>query len=188
MPDPAAAGLLGVRGGWWIIGGLAITAVCLALPWGWWAIWRFYGKHVPPLCVGLLTVWLFGLLAVIWVFAGGDRLLSPAFPLAAAGAAFLWAGFAAIYWLKAGPWLKGGVIALLASLATPVFNCLCDALIEDQHGIRLGDYFIAGAMLARRAAGDPNWVNILIFQLMLVCSVIVLAVGIAIEVRRRKQG
>ena len=175
-------------GGWWIIGGLAITAVCLALPWGWWAIWRFYGKHMPPLCVGLLTVWLFGLLTVIWAFAGGNWLFSLAFPLAAAGAAFLWAGFAAIYWLKAGPWLKGGVIALLASLATPVFNCLCDALIEDQHGLGFGDYFIAGAMLARRAAGDPNWVNVLIFQLMLVCSVIVLAVGIVIEVRRRKKG
>ncbi len=34
-------------GGWWLLGGLAITAVCLALPWGWWAVWRFYGRDSP---------------------------------------------------------------------------------------------------------------------------------------------
>ena len=111
-------------GGWWIIGGLAITAACLALPWGWWAVWRFYGKHVLPLCVGLTTVWVFLLLAVVWAFAGGGWLFSVAFPLAAAGAAFLWAGFAAVRWLPAGPGLKAGAVALLASFATPVFNCL----------------------------------------------------------------
>ena len=75
-------------GGWWIIGGMAITAVCLALPWAWWAIWRFYGKHVLPLCAGALTAWVFLLLAVVWVFTGGDWLFSVAFPLALAGAAF----------------------------------------------------------------------------------------------------
>lgn len=58
-------------GGKWILAGLAITAVSLALPWGWWAIWRFYGKHVLTLCVALTTVWVFPLLAVIRVFAGG---------------------------------------------------------------------------------------------------------------------
>lgn len=177
----------GYTGGWWISGGLAITAVCLALPWGWWAVWRFYGRHVPPLCVGLLTGWVFGLLAVIWAFAGGDWLFSLAFPLAAVGAVFLWAGFAAAYWLKVGPWLKGGVIALLASLSTPVFNSLCDALIEDQHGPRFRDYFAAGEMLARQGAGDLSWINIMLFQLMLVCSVVVLAVGIAIEARRKRE-
>ncbi len=143
----------GYTGGWWISGGLAITAVCLALPWGWWAVWRF----------------------------------SLAFPLAAVGAVFLWAGFAAVYWLKVGPWLKGGVIALLASLSTPVFNSLCDALIEDQHGPRFRDYFAAGEMLARQGAGDLSWINIMLFQLMLVCSVVVLAVGIAIEARRKRE-
>ena len=28
-------------GGWWIIGGLAITAASLALPWAWWAVCVF---------------------------------------------------------------------------------------------------------------------------------------------------
>lgn len=172
-------------GGWWIVGGLAITAVSLALPWGWWAVWRFYGKHVLPLCVGVLTVWVFFLLTVVWAFAGGDWLLSLAFPLAAAGAAFLWAGFAAVYWLPAGPWLKGGAVALLASFATPVFNSLCGLLIEDTYGPEFLDYFSVGDMLARRAAGDLSWVNILIFQLMLAASILLLVVGAVVERRRR---
>ena len=174
-------------GGWWIIGGLAITAACLALPWGWWAVWRFYGKHVLPLCVGLLSVWVFALLAVIWAFAGGDWLLPVAFPLAAVGAAFLWAGFAAVRWLPAGRWLKGGVIALLVSFATPVFNCLCGLLLASQDGPGFWDYFSVGSMLARQNVGELSWINILVFQLTLVCSLVVIAIGAAVEFRRRKQ-
>ena len=173
-------------GGWWIIGGMCITAACLILPWSWWAIWRFYGKHVLPLCVAVLTGWLFFLLTVIWVFTGGNWLFSLAFPLAAAGAAFLWAGFAAVYWLPAGRWLKGGIVALLVSFATPVFNSLCDLLIEDQHGSRFWEYFSVGGMLARRSAGDASWVNPLVFQLMLACSLVLIVVGVVMEARRRR--
>ena len=175
-------------GGWWIIGGLAITAASLALPWGWWAVWRFYGRHVLPLCAAVLTVWVFLLLAVIWVFAGGNWLFTLAYPLALAGAAFLWAGFAALYWLPTGPWLKAGVIALLASLATPAFNSLCDLLIEDMGGPGFLEYFSVRHMLIRRAAGDVSWVNPLIFQIMLVCSLAIMIIGAAVELRRRKQG
>ena len=177
----------GYAGGWWIIGGLATTAACLALPWGWWAVWRFYGKNVPPLCVGLLTVWVFALLAVIWAFAGGDWLFPVAFPLAAAGGAFLWAGFAAVRWLPAGPWLKAGVIALLVSFAAPVFNCLCGLLLAEQIGPRFWDYFSVGSMLARQNVGELSWINILVFQLMLVCSLVAAAIGAAVEFRRRKR-
>ena len=177
----------GYAGGWWIIGGLAITAVCLALPWGWWAVWRFYGKHVPPLCVGLLSVWVFALLAVIWAFAGGDWLIPVAFPLAAVGAAFLWAGFAAVRWLPVGPWLKGGVIALLVSFATPVFDCLCGLLLASQNGPEFWNYFSVGSLLARQNVGELSWINILVFQLMLVCSLIVAVIGAAVEFRRRKR-
>lgn len=173
-------------GGWWIVGGLAITAACLVLPWAWWAVWRFYGKHVVPLCVAVLTVWVFGLLAVIQAFTGGGWLAPVALPLALAGCGFLWAGFAAVYWLPAGPWLKAGVIALLASFATPVFNGLCDLVLEDTGGPGFLDYFSVGDILARRAAGDVSWVNPLIFQIMLVISAGIFAVGVVVEARRKK--
>lgn len=175
-------------GGWWIVGGLAITAVCLALLWSWWAIWRFYGRHLPELFMAVFTVWLVPLLAVIWTFAGGDWLFSLALPLAGTGAAFLWAGFAVIRWLPVNRLLKGGILALLASFATPVFNVLCDLLIVDTHGPRFWDYLSVGELFVRRAAGDMDWVNILTFQLMLAASIIVAVAGAVLEVRRRKRG
>lgn len=174
-------------GGWWIIGGFAITAACLALPWSWWAVWRFYGKHLPELWMALLSVWLFPLLAVIWAFAGGDWLLRLAYPMALAGLAFLWAGFAVVRWLPAGSWLKAGVLALLVTFATPVFNSLCDRLIADMSGPRFWEYFSVGNMLARRSVGDASWVNPLIFQIMLVCSIALAVIGAVVEVRRKKQ-
>lgn len=174
-------------GGWWIIGGLAITAACLILPWTWWAIWRFYGRHIPPLCMASFSAWIFLLLTVVWVFTGGNWPLALGFPFAAAGLVFLWAGFSVIYWLKSGPWLKSGALILLAAFATPVFNSLCDLLIENQHGIQLMEYFSVREMLAQRALGNPAWVNILIFHLMLVCSLVLIAIGAAAEIRRRKQ-
>ena len=174
-------------GGWWIIGALAITAVCIALPWTWWAIWRFWGRHILPLCGAAFTAWVFLLLAVIWAFTGGDWLFSVAYPLALAGTAFFWEGFAVLYWLKAGPWLKGGVIALLASFATPVFNSLCGLILEDMGGPSFWQYFSARDMLARRAAGDVSWVNSLIFQIMLACSLVIAAIGVIAEIRRGKK-
>ena len=116
-------------GGHWLLGGLAITAVSLALPWGWWAIWRFYGEHVLPLCVTLASVWVFPLLAVIHLFAGGDWLLKAAYPLAAVGVAFLWAYFICLRYLPLNPWLKAGVFTLITAAASPVFHALCQRLI-----------------------------------------------------------
>ena len=121
-----------------------------------------------------------------WVFTGGDWLFSVAFPLALAGAAFFWAGFSLFYWLKAGPWLKAGITALLVSFATPAFNSLCDLLIEDMGGPGFLEYFSMRDMLVRRAAGDLSWVNPLIFQIMLVCALALTAVGAVAEVRRRR--
>lgn len=174
-------------GGWWILGGMAITAACLVLPWGWWAVWRFYGKHVLPLCVGVLTVWVFFLLAVVWVFKGGDWLFSVAFPLAAGAAAFLWAGFAVVWWLPAGWCLKSGIIVLLSGIGSAVINRLCDLLLGKSLGPQLWDYLSVGNMLARWSAGEPSWVNMLIVQIELVCSIALIVIGMVIETRRKKQ-
>lgn len=173
-------------GGWWIVGGLAITAASLALPWGWWAIWRFYGRHILFLCAALTSVWVFALLAVVWAFAGGSWLLGVAYPIAAAGVAFGWAGLACVAWLPAGPWLKAGVFALIAAFATPALNCLSAALIAEQDGPRFPDYFDLSAMLERRSIGDLSWVNILIFWLMLAAAAALLVVGGVMEYRRRR--
>ena len=86
-----------------------------------------------------------------------------------------------------GALAEAGVIALLASFATPVFNSLCGLLIEDTGGPTFWEYFLAWDMQARRAAGDASWVNQLIFQIMLVCAAAVVITGVSVEIRRRKK-
>ena len=135
-------------GGRWLLGGLAITAASLALPWGWWAIWRFFGKHVLPLCVAFTSVWVFPMLAVIHAFAGGGWLWRAAFPLAGLGVAFLWAYFLCLRYLPTKPWLKAGVCTLITALASPAFNGLCRRVIPGAANPWLLDGFTLAVLLA----------------------------------------
>lgn len=176
-------------GGKWILAGLAITAVSLALPWGWWAIWRFYGKHVLTLCVALTTVWVFPLLAVIRVFAGGGEnwLLGLAYPLALVGGVFLWGYYLALRLPKA-PLLKTGLCLLLSALATPAFNALCDVLLgEGYTAVPFLQYFSIPALLARLRVADPDWVNILITLILAAAGIVLTIAGGAAEHQKPTQ-
>lgn len=177
----------GFTGGYWVGGAMAITAVCLALPWGVWAVWRFYGRHVAPLAMGILTLWVPILLAVICLFSHGDWLLGFAYPIAAYGLAFLWLLFAALYWLPAGPWLKAGVCALLVTFVVPLGNCLSNAMMPEQKVPVLSDYFAWGVLFTQESVNGFSWVNVLVFAVMLLCSAALLAVGVALELRRLRR-
>ena len=177
-------------GGWWVLGGAAITLTCLALPWSWWALWRFYGKHLPELFGAAFSLWLFPLLAVIRAFTGGSWLFSVAYPVAAFGVVFLWAFFAVVRWLPAGPWLKAGLCALLVTFVSPLCNCFLATLLPGQVvnvPTSLGDYFDWGVILTRESADGFSWINVLVFAVMLGVSVLLLAAGIRKEVCRRKK-
>lgn len=93
----------GVTGGPWLGAGMAITAICLALPWSAWAVVRFYGRRLPAALLALVTVWLFVMLAVIDFTTGGGWLLSLGYPIAAFAMALVWLLFVILYWLPAGP-------------------------------------------------------------------------------------
>lgn len=173
-------------GGWWIIGGAAITAVCLVLPWSWWAIWRFYGKHLPPLFMAALSVWVFALLAVIRAFAGGDWLLGFAYPIAALSVGYAWLYFAAVYWLPTGPWLKVGACSLLTAFALPVVNTAIAALLPGHEVATWRDHFNWSRLMTHENVGGDSWVNVLLFAVLLGVSAVLLAVGAVMEVRRRK--
>lgn len=67
-------------GGGWLAAGLSITAVCLTLPWGLYALWRFWGRQLLLPGLGILTLWTFALLAVIWAVTGDERLFRMASP------------------------------------------------------------------------------------------------------------
>ena len=170
-------------GGRQLAGAISITAVSLALPWGIWAIRRFYAAHLVLLGQLWLDLWVFLLLAVIHRFTGGGWLFSVAYPLALAGAAVLWLATGVIFWPGIGPWLKAGLLSLLAACSNPLFNCLSAWLISGREAA-LWDYFAWENLLAQRSAGDLSWVNLLIFAIMLAVAAVVLAIGAAEEVRR----
>lgn len=165
---------------------MAITAAVLALPWGIWAIWRFYGKHVVLLGELWLDLWLFLLLAVIHAFTGGGWLFSMAFPLALTGAAVLWLATGVVLWPGIGPWLKAGLLSLMAAFSNPLFNCLSAWLLSEPEGLALWDYFSWGNLIARRFE-SLSWVNLLVFAIMLAIAAVVLVIGAAAEVKRRKK-
>lgn len=171
-------------GGWWVLGGAVITLTCLALPWSWWALWRFYGKHLPELFTAVFSLWLFLLLAVIRAFTGGSWLFSIAYPIAAFCVAFLWLFFAVVRWLPAGPWLKAGLCSLTAAFLIPLSNCLATALTPEQTAPVLRDYFAWGRILAREDINEFSWVNVLVFAVMLVVSAILLVIGLVREAKR----
>ena len=152
-------------GGHWLLGGLAITAVSLALPWACWAVWRFYGVHVLPLWMTLTSVWVFPLLAVVHAFTGGDWLWSAAFPLAALGVVFLWAYFLCLAHLPAGPWLKAGVCALITAAASPAFGLLCRRVVP--------------------GTARPWLLDWIVLAVLLVLALVLLTVGVYRERRRR---
>lgn len=190
----ASAGLIllllacwGVAGGHWLGGAVAITAVSLVLPWGVWAVWRFYGRHVLPLSMALFTVWVFALLAVIRLFTGGDWLLGFAYPIAAFGLIFLWLIFAVFYWLPAGPWLKAGLAGLVLTFVVPLGNCLSNLMMPDQKVPTLLHYFSWNVLLTHQDVDGFSWINVLVFAIMLVTSAVLLAVGAALELRRLRR-
>ena len=169
----------------WILGGLAITAACLALPWTVWALWRFYGKHMAVLTMGTLTLWVFGLLAVIRLFTGGNWLLGFAFPIAAFCLAYLWLYFAAARWLRVNYLLKAGVFALLTAFATPLGNSFSGWMMPNQKTPALADYFAWGHMLTWTDVNGFSWVNVLVFAVMLVTAWVLLAAGMVLAVKRK---
>ena len=173
-------------GGRWILGGAAVTAACLVLPWSWWVLRRFYGRHLPPLFMAVFSLWVFFLLAVIRAFTGGDWLLGFAYPIAALSIGYCWLCFAAVYWLPLGPWVKAAAVCLVTTLFIPLGNALGAALVPGQNTPVFLDYLAWRHILTHEEVNGCSWVNVLVFYLMLAASAVLLAVGLTREVRRRK--
>lgn len=171
-------------GGFWVLGGLAISAVSLLLPWGAWAIWRFYGRHLPAALLGWLTVWTFLLLAVIWLFTGGTWLLSLAFPIAAYCYVFVWLYFAVGRWLPGNRWLKSAAYTGLTAFLIPASTEFGDRLSGGQAWPKASVYFEWWRLVTPE---DFEWINILIFVLLLALAVMFLIIGIVRAARENAQ-
>lgn len=173
-------------GGYWLGRSLAITAASLALPWGVWVLWRWYGRHMAALSLALLSVWVFFLLAVIQTCTGGAFPLRFAWSIAALSLVFVWAVFALGRWLPADWPLKTALIFSLCTFSIPVINSYCAWLFPgEEAGPSFSAYFSPRSLLALREAGSLDWVNILVFWIAAAVSVVLLVVGLWWEARRR---
>ncbi len=173
-------------GGIWILGGLAITAVSLALPWGVWAV-RRRGKGRAAVGIMLLfTVWVFALLAVIRLFTGGGWLLFLGWPIAAFCLAFVWAYFAVAYWLPVGRCCKAGLLTAITAFAVPLGDGFTVWLATGQSAPALSQYFAWWRIFYHRSGG-PSWVNILVFTVLLTVSAALLAVAVIQKARRGEE-
>lgn len=168
-------------GGAWVLGGLAITAACLALPWGVWALWRFYGCHVAVLSVAWFSLWLPGLLAVIRLFSGGDWLLRLGLPITGACLAVLWLCFAVGRWLPVNGWLKAGIYTALTALLIPGGTAFADWLSGGRADPKPEIYFQWGRLFSPEGY---EWINVLVFLCLLAAAAVLLTVGAVRAVRK----
>lgn len=173
-------------GGIWILGGLAITAVSLALPWGVWALRRRGKGRAAVGIMALFTVWVFALLAVIWLFTGGGWLLSLGWPIAGFCLAFLWAYFAVAHWLPVGRCCKAGLLTAITAFAVPLGDGFSVWLVTGRSVPALSQYF-AWWRIFYHSGGGPSWVNILVFTVLLTVSAALLAVAVIQKARRDQQ-
>lgn len=170
-------------GGTWILGGLAITALSLALPWGVWAVRRFWKGRTAAGIMVLFTLWVFALLAVIGLFTDGGWLLTLGWPIAGFCLAFLWAYFAVAYWLPVSRWCKAGLLTVITAFAVPLGDGFAAWLVTGQRVPTLFQYFAWWRIFVHEGGG-PSWVNVLVFTVLLTISAALLAVAVVRKARR----
>lgn len=163
-----------------ILTALGITAAGLALPWGCWALWRFYGCRLPVVCSGWATAWTFGLLAAVCALTGGDWLLTLAWPVAAFGWAAYWAYFAIARWLPVSGWLKAGLYTLLTAALMPLGTAFVELL--DPGSVRPVPWWDWRAIFA----GGPDWINVMIFAILLIGAAVLAVIGLIRTVKHKR--
>ncbi len=109
------------QGGFWLMGGLAITAISLALPWGGYLLAWKRPRRLLYWASALLSVWLMALLGVIWLFTRGDWLFTLGWPIAGVCLVFYWVGLLLLK-LPLSGLFKGALLCAWTALALPVGN------------------------------------------------------------------
>ncbi len=161
-------------GGRWLLGGLAITAVSLALPWGAYLLaWRRPGR-LWLWVSALASVWVLALLGCVWLFTGGDWLLSLGLPIAGVCLGFYW-GALGIVCLPIHALFRAALLCVWLALALPVGNALplwCATGVWD--GGRFWSYFLPHL---RRPPDELG--NRITFWALAAAAVILFSLGLA---------
>lgn len=171
--------------GLWLGFGIAVTAVCLALPWGMYLFWRFCPRRrwLPAAMMGSITVWTF-LLVLLCVGVQGGNLLQ-AFRFTALSYLPVWGIFAIAVYVPLHRCLKAGFICLIADFAIPFFNVGFDRLLGEQPRLTLQAYW-DWSDLSRffQFQAENIRMNVYLFAFGLLAALLVTAIGMILQIRR----
>lgn len=181
----------GYTRGAWLGFGIAVSAVCLALPWGLYLLGRFCPRHrgFPAIVLAAITGWNVLLVILCVAVTSGGNLFRA---LLITGISYLpvWGIFAIAVYVPLHRCLKGGLICFLSDFSIPFMELSLNALMinQDTNGLRiLADYFQWGRLFQQEYLN----VNLLVFALGFIASALVTIVGVILQLRgkkREKQG
>lgn len=178
----------GVVGGTWIGFGTAVTAVCIALPWGLYLLARFCPRHrgFPAIIMAAVTGWTF-LLVLLCIGLTGRDVLQAAL---LTGMAYVpaWLTFLVAAYLPVHACIKAGLYCVIADFAIPFFDSTMNALIPGG-GNTWAEYlqnWPAPAELfhfdvAHMTSNGPS-MNAKVVAIGLLAGVIVLAIGVVLQI------
>lgn len=162
----------------------AVTAVCLALPWGLYLLARFCPKHrgFPAIVMASVTAWSFLLVLLCTAATGNDTrfgLLITLFSYVP-----VWCIFTVAAYVPLHGCLKAGLICLISAFTVPYLDVSFSMLLLQTPEMGWNTFFNWNLMLHP----DPHgiWINVLIFAVGLIGGLIVTAVGVFLQIRRMR--
>ena len=178
----------GYTGGSWLGFGIAVTAVCAALPWGIFLLAKFCPKHrgFPALVMAAVTGWTAALVALCTAVTGVS--VVQGLSLTAMAYVPTWLIFTVAVYLPVHLCLKVGFYCLIADFTLPFFNCTLNALFAEP-GLTLWDYTQNWPSLGdlfslsfwQNVQNTPQ-INVAVFALGLLASAAVIAAGIVLHI------
>lgn len=91
---------------------------------------RYQIKYKTFICAAAVTVLVYLLLLVCWLFLGGDWLLSIAYPIATLGLLIVWLGIVVIRCLPINGFFKSGILVLILGVVTAFVNPVIDVILD----------------------------------------------------------
>ncbi len=163
------------QGGFWLLGGIAIAAISLALPWGGYVLARRRPRRCLLWCSAFVSVWLMALLAVIWLFTRGDWLFTLGWPIAGVCLVFYWVGLLLLR-LPIGGLFKAALLCVWTALALPVGNTVPMWFATGSwNGTRFWSYFLP----QRIPYPMEDLSNHIVFWVLIAAALALLCVGLA---------
>ena len=164
--------------------GTAVTAVCLALPWGLYLLARFCPKRrgFPAIVMASVTVW--NLLLVLLCTAGKGENLLYGRAVTALSYRPVWCIFAVAAYVPLHGCLKAGLICLISDFTIPFLDITLSSLLLQPAHFGWSVFFDWSRIF--RLDPEGMWINVLLFAIGLIGGLTVTAVGIVLQIRRQK--